>query len=368
MNNGNNSGSGSGSSLSSGSSMGAIIGGIAAAVVIILAMTGFLFYRRHNRRSSLDKAQNRLDAKERGQGEGGGGDDDPPLMEDGKIEETLLDEKDVTGEGARASGSTSAAATEEELGGPVARIRGPQVLHADIDDLNVKTPLHEFEAQRNSWLTLPPPWESPRSPQDTIQQDHLLRLLRVQQEQMEKLQHLVVQHRMSQTPQSPQALNTAVEGGGSSGIASGTGFGDGDGVTVQNLVSPGKNSGEKRHESKDLDRSDLSGLPASKLNDIDDDGYSVTTTKVDDNSNTTSQSNSNNLVEFVTPSAANINIATAFCADRDSVIKDLTVSLTTGGVSEERAALISAIAAMKAQHDEQYQLIHEDLAGTSSVP
>ncbi|KAG9064780.1 hypothetical protein KI688_003039 [Linnemannia hyalina] len=312
-----NGSSGSGSSSSSGSSMGAIIGGIAAAVVIIAVIAGFLFYRRRNRRSSLDKTQNRLDTKGRGQGAGRGGDNDPPLMEDGKIEEALIDEKDVTGEGARASGSTSAAATEEELGGLVTRIRGPQVSHADIDDLNIKTPLHEFEAQRNSWLTPPPPWE---------------------------------------------------KGGDSGGIASGTGFGGGDGVAVQNLVSPGKNAGEKSHGPKDLDRSNLSGLPASKLNDIDDDGYSVTTTKIDDNSNTTSQSNSNNLVEFVTPDAANINTTTAFCADRDSVVKDPTVPSTTGGVSEERAALINAIAAMKAQYDEQYQLIHEDLAGTSSVP
>lgn len=104
----------------------------------------------------------------------------------------------IGGESTRFSGSSSAAATEVELGGLVTRIKGPQVLHADINDLNIKTPLREFEVQMNSQLTPPPSLvEGPRSPQDTIKQDHLLRLLRVQQEQMEKLQDLVVQHRRS---------------------------------------------------------------------------------------------------------------------------------------------------------------------------
>lgn len=290
-------------------------------------------------------------------------------MDDGKVEEALIDEKRVKGgEGARASSSTSAAATELELGGLVTHIRSPQILHSDINDLNIKTPLHEFEVQRNSWLVPAPPLgEGPRSPQDTIQPDHLLRLLRIQQEQMEKLQDLAVQHRRSQAPQSPHALNTPVEGGNSRGIASGTGFGGGDGVAIQNPVSPKKNAGEKSREPKDLVHSDLSEHPASKLSDIDDDGYSVTTTKVDDSSNTTSQSNSNNLVEFVTPGAANTITATASCADQDSVVKDPTVPSTTFGVSEERAALINAIVAMKAQYDEQYRLIHEDLAGTTNA-
>lgn len=79
--NSDSSGPGSGSSLSSGSSMGTIIGGIAAAVIIIVATTGFIFYRRRNRRSYLDKAQDRLDAKESDRS----GDGDPPLMDDGKI-------------------------------------------------------------------------------------------------------------------------------------------------------------------------------------------------------------------------------------------------------------------------------------------
>lgn len=369
--------SGSPSSSSGSSSIGAIIGGIVAAAVIVAATAGFLFYK--SRRSSHGNAQSTLDYEERDQGARGDIGELPPLMDDGKIEDTLSAEKDTSAGGSRSESTT----TGEVLGGPTTRVRGPQALHTDTNDLSINTPLHEFENQRNNW-SIPPAGSGPRSPQDTTQQDYLSRLMRVQQDQMEKLKDLVVQHRRSLVPQPPHASDLDVEPDRSSGVE----FGSSVEANNQHHNDTNKDAvnGMAHDVSNvldDLDLSGLSGLQPSNLDDTDNDGYSITTTRADGSNNAVSQSNSNNLVEFVTPGAANTTTAIATLSkDMDNTTNIIAVPTSTDpfpafaveetqlptpatAISEEKAALIKAIAAMKAQYDEQYRLIHEDLTSTS---
>lgn len=87
---------------------------------------------------------------------------------------------------------------------PPVRVRSPQSPHPDNHDLNVKTPLDQFEAQKYNWPT--PVVITDKHPQDHIRQQHLERLLELQQEQLLKLNALVERYRVTYSrPQSPHS-------------------------------------------------------------------------------------------------------------------------------------------------------------------
>lgn len=87
---------------------------------------------------------------------------------------------------------------------PPIRVRSPQSPHPDNHDLNIKTPLDQYEAQRFNWPT--PVVVTDKHPQDHIRQQHLQRLLELQQEQLEKLNALVERYRVAYSrPQSPHS-------------------------------------------------------------------------------------------------------------------------------------------------------------------
>ncbi|KAF9138598.1 hypothetical protein BG015_002326 [Linnemannia schmuckeri] len=90
------------------------------------------------------------------------------------------------------------------MANPPARVRSPQSPHPDNHDLNIKAPLDQYEAQKFNWPT--PVVVTDKHPQDHIRQQHLQRLLELQQEQLEKLNALVERYRVTYSrPQSPHS-------------------------------------------------------------------------------------------------------------------------------------------------------------------
>lgn len=90
------------------------------------------------------------------------------------------------------------------MANPPTRIRSPQSPHPDNHDLNIKTPLDQYEAQKFNWPT--PIVVTDKHPQDHIRQQQLQRLLELQQEQLEKLNALVERYRVTYSrPQSPHS-------------------------------------------------------------------------------------------------------------------------------------------------------------------
>ncbi|KAG0375087.1 hypothetical protein BGX24_009567 [Mortierella sp. AD032] len=90
------------------------------------------------------------------------------------------------------------------------RVRSPQMTYSENHDLGVKTPLDQYEAQKYKWQD--PIDVSNRHPQDHIRQQHLKRLLDLQQEQLIKLNALVERYRViysrPQSPHSPVTTET----------------------------------------------------------------------------------------------------------------------------------------------------------------
>jgi uncharacterized membrane protein YgcG len=165
-----------------------IIVGISAAAVLFLASICFFVIRRRKQKREQRRLFNingGLDSLTSINRASIGGND----REDGNIED---DDDDLDSENAFF------------MANPPTRIRSPQSPHPDNHDLNIKTPLDQFEAQKLNWPT--PIVITDKHPQDHVRQQHLQRLLELQQEQLQKLNALVERYRVTYSrPQSPHS-------------------------------------------------------------------------------------------------------------------------------------------------------------------
>ncbi|KAG9071530.1 hypothetical protein KI688_005742 [Linnemannia hyalina] len=163
-----------------------IVGGAAAAVLLLALICFFAFQRRRQKREKrrLFNINGGLDSLTSINRASVGGDD-----QDGRDDD---DDDDLDSEKAFF------------MANPPARVRSPQSPHPDNHDLNIKTPLDQYEAQKFNWPT--PIVVTDKHPQDHIRQHHLQRLLELQQEQLVKLNALVERYRVTYSrPQSPHS-------------------------------------------------------------------------------------------------------------------------------------------------------------------
>ncbi|KAF9538470.1 hypothetical protein EC957_006726 [Mortierella hygrophila] len=161
------------------------VGGVAAAVLFLALICFFVFQRGRQKREKrrLFNINGGLDSLTSINRASVGGDD-----QDGRDD----DDDDLDSEKAFF------------MANPPARVRSPQSPHPDNHDLNIKTPLDQYEAQMFNWPT--PIVVTDKHPQDHIRQHHLQRLLELQQEQLVKLNALVERYRVTYSrPQSPHS-------------------------------------------------------------------------------------------------------------------------------------------------------------------
>ncbi|KAG0203752.1 hypothetical protein BGX33_008922 [Mortierella sp. NVP41] len=365
------------------------------------------------------------------------------------------------------------------MANPPGRIRSPQLAHADSHDLNIKTPVEQYEAQKFNWSE--PIEISNRHPQNHVRQQQLQRLLELQKEHSQKLNDLVekyrVQHSRPQSPHSPvltetrlstrlslfgldgepleeEALSSSeirqleVKGNGRPELKDAPPFleegpfrdheeVDDDDVELQRLEiyhgpfeDPDDNDCDNRTQSVDMFQDQDEEYDPFEHVGLNDDAIAIAEADFEVASIIRSESGSLTATEFedrkgksvqrdsdysymggVSSSSVNDDFRTGF-SQRDSDISFLAASSTIGaresysirdsdsfmGVTtsaeyggvgesssgsgsarssgipvaldlerqrerEESNILLKAIAAMKAQYDEQYRLIHEGLTG-----